>query len=260
MQPGMETSAEPVTLVVPCFNEARRLRPDAFVEALDAIPRLRLRFVNDGSKDTTLEVLEALRARRPDRIVVQSLERNGGKAEAVRRGVLAACAAGDTLVGYWDADLATPFDELAPFLSVVDVHPSVDVVLGSRVKLLGRNVERRFHRHVYGRAFATAVSLMLGLPVYDTQCGAKLLRTTAAVREAFERPFQSRWIFDVELLMRLVGRWQREGADPSTKIVEVPLRTWTDVPGSKVTPRDGLRALAELARLGRTYGVPVASR
>lgn len=260
MQPDSETVAAPVTLVVPCYNEAQRLRPDAFTEALDAYPRLRLRFVNDGSKDATLDVLGALRARRPERIVVQSLERNGGKAEAVRQGVLASCAAGDSRVGYWDADLATPFAELPSFVAVLDEQPGVDVVLGSRVKLLGRNVERRFYRHVYGRAFATAVSLMLGLSVYDTQCGAKLLRITPAVREAFERPFQSRWIFDVELLMRLVGRWQTEGFEPSTKMVEVPLRTWTDVPGSKVTPRDGVRAAAELARLGRTYGVPVAAR
>lgn len=260
MQRGMETAAAPVTLVVPCYNEARRLHPEAFFEALDATPRLHLRFVNDGSKDETLEVLEALRRQRPDRVVVQSLAQNGGKAEAVRQGVLGAAAAGDVVVGYWDADLATPFDELAGFTAVIDRDPNVDAVLGSRVKLLGRNVERRFHRHVYGRVFATAVSLMLGLPVYDTQCGAKLLRMTPAVRDAFSKPFQSRWIFDVELLMRLVGRWQAEGEVPAAKIVEVPLRRWTDVPGSKVTPRDGVRAAAELARLGRTYGVPVAAR
>ncbi len=256
----MEPVANPVTLVVPCYDEARRLRPDAFVAALDLFPRLRLRFVDDGSKDETLRVLEGLRARRPERVVVQSLPKNGGKAEAVRQGVVAAAAAGDAVVGYWDADLATPFDELPGFVAVLDASPEVDVVVGSRVKLLGRRVERRFHRHVYGRAFATAVSLMLGLPVYDTQCGAKLLRMTPAVRGAFEAPFQSRWIFDVELLMRLVGRWQREGLEAAARIVEVPLSTWTDVPGSKVTPRDALRAAGELARLGRTYGVPVVGR
>jgi glycosyltransferase involved in cell wall biosynthesis len=253
----MVTSALAVTLVVPCYDEARRLRPDAFVEALDAMPRLRLRLVDDGSKDETLTVLQALQRRRPERIVVQSLAKNGGKAEAVRQGVLAAMAAGDPLVGYWDADLATPFEELPAFLDVLDTSAAVDVVLGSRVKLLGRHIERHLYRHVYGRVFATAVSLMLGLPVYDTQCGAKVLRVTPAIREAFSGRFQSRWIFDVELLMRLVGRWQREGLDPVTKVVEVPLRTWTDIPGSKITPRDGLRAGVELARLGRTYGVPV---
>lgn len=243
-----------VTLVVPCYDEERRLRPEAFLSALEAYPRLDLRFVDDGSRDDTRGVLEALRSQAPTRIHVLGLEKNGGKAEAVRRGMLASFAAGDALVGYWDADLATPFGELASFLEVLDRDPDVDVVLGSRVKLLGREVERRFHRHVYGRAFATVVSLMLGLPVYDTQCGAKVLRNTPAIGEAFEATFQSRWIFDVELLMRLVASWQREGLDPARKVVEVPLRVWTDVPGSKVGVRDALRAGVELAELGRRYG------
>ncbi|MBX3251363.1 MAG: glycosyltransferase [Myxococcales bacterium] len=246
-----------VTLVVPCYDEERRLRPEAFLEALEAHPRLDLCFVDDGSRDGTRQVLEALRARASDRIRVLALEQNGGKAEAVRQGVLASIAAGDSLVGYWDADLATPFSELPAFIEVLDREPDVDVVLGSRVKLLGREVERRFHRHVYGRAFATVVSLMLGLPVYDTQCGAKVLRSTPTLRAAFEARFQSRWIFDVELLMRLVGAWQGEGLEPARKVVEVPLRVWTDVPGSKVGVRDAIRAGVELAELGRRYGAPL---
>lgn len=242
-------------LVVPCYNEERRLAPDAFERALGFEPRLSLRFVDDGSRDGTREVLERLRERAPKRISVQALERNSGKAEAVRRGVLAAIEGGAPAIGYWDADLATPLEELPGFLDVLERSGAVDVVLGSRVKLLGRRIERHLYRHVYGRAFATVVSLMLDLPVYDTQCGAKVFRATDDVRGAFGEPFLSRWIFDVELLMRLVKAWNSRGIDPADRIVEMPLHTWTDVPGSKVTTRDAVRAIGELTALAKRYGV-----
>jgi dolichyl-phosphate beta-glucosyltransferase len=242
-------------IVVPCFNEERRLSPDSFERALALEPRLSFRFVDDGSKDGTRAVLEKLRERAPHRIAVQALAQNSGKAEAVRQGMLAAFDAGSPVAGYWDADLATPLEELPGFLDVIEGSTDVDVVLGSRVKLLGRKIERRFYRHVYGRAFATVVSLMLDLPVYDTQCGAKLFRNTASVREAFGERFLSRWIFDVELLMRLVAGWNAESLEPADRIVEMPLHTWTDVPGSKVGPGDAVRAIGELSALAKRYGI-----
>jgi glycosyltransferase involved in cell wall biosynthesis len=244
-----------VELVVPCYNEERRLAPDAFERSLALEPRLSLRFVDDGSRDGTREVLERLRERAPERISVQALERNSGKAEAVRQGMLAAIDGGATAIGYWDADLATPLDELPGFVDVLERSGDVDVVLGSRVKLLGRRIERHLYRHVYGRAFATVVSLMLDLPVYDTQCGAKVFRGTEDVRAAFGEPFLSRWIFDVELLMRLVKSWNGRSLDAAQRIVEIPLHTWTDVPGSKVTPRDAVRAIGELTALAKRYGI-----
>src|ERR1041384_6274866 len=69
---------------------------------------------------------------------------------------------------------------------------------------LGRRGPPR--RHYLGRIFATAVSLALHSPVYDTQCGAKLFRPGAPLRDALSAPFRSRWIFDVELLARLDRR------------------------------------------------------
>ena len=86
------TDWPPVTLVVPCYDEARRLDVAAFVRALDAWPALRLLFVDDGSTDDTRAVLDGLAAARPARASVLALPRNGGKAGAVWAGLRHALA------------------------------------------------------------------------------------------------------------------------------------------------------------------------
>ena len=247
-------------IIVPCYDEAARLEPELFLAGLDAEPRMSIRFVDDGSRDATLEVLEALRARRPDRIAITACEVNGGKAEAVRRGVLDALEGEPRYVGYWDADLATPLAEVARFAAVLDGDVALQVVLGSRVRLLGRSIRRKTTRHLYGRVFATMVSTMLALHVYDTQCGAKLFRVGPDLARAFSEPFMSRWVFDVELLVRLMRDWDARGVEASDVIVEQPLLRWHDVRGSKVTPLDGVRAIGEVAAIGRRYRSYLSAR
>ncbi|MAQ18325.1 MAG: family 2 glycosyl transferase [Sandaracinus sp.] len=249
-----------VVLVVPCYNEASRLPADEFVRFRLAQDELRVLFVDDGSTDATREVLAELCARDPARLELLALDRNGGKGEAVRRGVLHALDTGAEWVGYWDADLATPLDELERFCAVLREEPAKDVVFGARVRLLGRRIERKLYRHLYGRAFVTAVSTMLALPIYDTQCGAKLFRGGAELGPVFAEPFLSRWIFDVEILARLAGRYEARGVELADRLVEVPLRRWTDVAGSKITSFDAARAAAELLRIGRVYRGVLAPR
>ena len=74
----------PLLLVVPCYNEASRFDATAFLDAVQALPALRLCFVDDGSTDTTGHVLRTLQQRAPDRIEILTLAQNSGKAEAVR--------------------------------------------------------------------------------------------------------------------------------------------------------------------------------
>jgi dolichyl-phosphate beta-glucosyltransferase len=238
----------PWVVVVPCYNEAVRLRPEAFLACLDTMPAVRFLFVDDGSSDGTREVLARLQRRAEDRLQLLALNTNRGKGEAVRLGVLEAFASNADVVAYWDADLATPLEALSDFAAVLDSRPDIDIVLGSRVRLLGRDIERNALRHYFGRVFATAASLVLDLPVYDTQCGAKAFR--ARTRGLFERPFATRWVFDVELLSRCMMHAKPDGT-PEFTICEMPLRVWHDVPGSKVRPSDALRALLDLTSLYR---------
>ena len=247
-----------VHIVVPCFDEADRLPVDDFLAHDDA--DVSFLFVDDGSGDATWEVLGALCARRVDKFFRIRLRQNQGKAEAVRFGMREALDRGATYVGYWDADLATPLEEIHHFVARLDADPDLDVVIGSRVRLLGRTIERRTYRHLYGRVFATAVSQLLQLGVYDTQCGAKLFRDSDDLRAVLQEPFTTRWVFDVELLARLISRWEPRGVDTESRIYEWPLRVWRDVAGSKIHARDAAVAFMDLARIAQRYRAGLALR
>jgi dolichyl-phosphate beta-glucosyltransferase len=233
-----------VQLVIPCFNEANRLDSDAFLQALSANPDASFLFVDDGSTDSTPAILESLVKRGGCRTAHVRLARNEGKSAAVRHGILAALATetAPQFVGFWDADLSTPLNAIADFVQVFDTMPGIDIVIGARVKLLGRQIERNPMRHYSGRAFATVADLALRLNAYDTQCGAKMFRTTERVRRIFDRPFQSKWIFDLELLTRYV-----RDTGSTSGIYELPLRRWVDVAGSKLRPSHIVRAMLDLA-------------
>lgn len=240
------------TVVIPCYNESHRLRVDAFERFLanDRHRNIHLLFVNDGSKDHTLDLLRELCARFPERASCLDQQPNRGKAEAVRRGMLHVLAAGEAeYTGFWDADLATPLEQIPDLLAWLTANPQLTMVFGARVKLLGRSIERRLLRHYLGRCFATTVSLLLQLPIYDTQCGAKLFRVTPELQQVLTEPFHSRWIFDVEILARFLALHKGERHPLRSQIYEYPLPVWTDVAGSKVGPFDFFRAFAELAAI-----------
>ena len=241
-------------LVVPCYNEASRFHAASFAAFLDRHVGARFLFVNDGSSDGTLQVLRDFCESHSDRTSVLDVQPNGGKGEAVRRGMLNALAnSGCSYVGFWDADLATPLDALPEFLEVLERDPEIDMVFGSRIRLLGRHVSRNPMRHYAGRIFATTVSVSLGLPIYDTQCGAKVFRPTPLLQQVLADRFESRWIFDVELLARFLAAWKLTGLHPERKIYELPLQTWIDVAGSKLRPTDFVRSFTDLLKIRREY-------
>jgi len=241
-------------IVIPCYNEARRLNISAFKRFTFKGHLQRFLFVDDGSTDETWQVLEGLHEDDPQHFLLCHLPRNIGKGEAVRQGLLQAFDTAPDYVGYWDADLATPLDIIPTFCELLDKRPDLEMVFGARVRLLGRTVERRALRHYLGRVFATAASLVLGLGIYDTQCGAKLLRASPLVQLLFQQPFATRWLFDVEILARLMQ--SRRGTDlrqAQDIIYEFPLEEWHDVAGSKVKGRDFVKSFIGLTLIYWKY-------
>jgi glycosyltransferase involved in cell wall biosynthesis len=241
-------------LVVPCFNEARRLAVEQFEGFVKVHPDLRFLLVNDGSTDNTLALLRGLEERDAAHFSVLDQQPNQGKAEAVRRGMLVALETDARYAGFWDADLATPLEAAPEFVDLLESRPRLEMVFGSRVKLLGRSIERSALRHYLGRIFATAASLTLGLAIYDTQCGAKLFRVSPETAALFQEPFVTRWIFDIEIIARLIrARRGTEQPQPEDVIYELPLRAWHDIAGSKVKAGDFPKAIFETLRIRRKY-------
>lgn len=250
----MENSSGPIALVVPCYNEAARLNVEEFRTFAAQNQGVHLLFVDDGSRDKTLAVLETVREGNEAGVSILPCAQNGGKSEAVRLGVLHALDHfAPWAVGFWDADLATPLNAVADFARVLAEKPAIEMVFGARVKLLGREVERRAIRHYPGRVFATVVSTLLRLSIYDTQCGAKLFRVEPHTRAIFAEPFLSKWVFDVEILARYLVQQELSPAKLGAIIYEYPLEKWTDVAGSKLHPGDFLKAFLDVWRIYRKY-------
>ena len=240
-----------IAVVVPCYNESLRLSPESWLNFLEDgdSAGFHFFFANDASTDGTGRVLRDLCATTSRAHLLDFAPRRG-KGEVIRRAMLNVLAAGQRddeafdYVGFWDADLATPLCELPALRRLVREH-AFDAVLCSRIKRLGSVIRRKPLRHVLGRVFATVASLMLELPVYDTQCGAKIFRAEA-LAEVVREPFASTWIFDVELVLRM----KRRGF---VDLYEHPVSAWTEMPGSKIGPLDLARIPVELLKIRLRY-------
>lgn len=235
-------------IIIPCYNESARLNPSAFLDVLDQAPHLSFLFVNDGSTDDTLNILTSIKEKNSHQVDVMNLDRNVGKAEAVRRGIVSALEGAYDYVGYWDADRAAPLTSIERFCRILE-RDAVDMVIGSRVRLLGRTIERQALRHYLGRVYATAASILLGIGIYDTQCGAKIFRNSSTLKQVFGKPFMVKWTFDVEMLARFPVVLQSSPSEVCSRWVEYPLERWVDVSGSKLKRIDYLKAGFELCRL-----------
>ena len=203
-----------VALVVPCFDEEARLDRSAFLALVDDAPCLNLVFVDDGSRDQTLAILHAMARERPDHIEVVALPKTGARPKRYGRDFSMRWQVRSRLPASSTPDLSTPPAEIRRLTELAQAEAH-DVLMGSRVHFsAGLSIANPLA--TISAVFSRPASLSLGLPVYDTQCGAKLFRRTQALAEALREPFSSRWAFDVELLARLIR--------PRAGILAIPSR------------------------------------
>lgn len=238
-----------IVIIIPCHNEAKRLQVQCFEDFVNAHSDCKFLFVNDGSTDNTLCVITDL-IKKHENLLLLNFEKNKGKAEAIRLGVLYVT---ENLpcdyIGFWDADLATPLDEIFNFVRQIE-KCDYEMITGLRLLRLGTEIRRKTYRHYLGRVFATFASNVLDLPVYDTQCGAKLYKSEI-VECLFEEEFVTRWLFDVEILARYIRYFGKEKA--IKKIYEYPIKKWEDVGGSQLKIVDFLRVPYELLKIWNRY-------
>jgi len=236
---------ERTTIIIPCYNEANRLHLEVFLNFARRNSNISFVFVDDGSKDLTINLLCGAMAALPKQVDVLMMARNAGKAEAVRHGLKFAAKRGDKYVAFLDADLATPLNAINDFISVADRLDNIDVVFGSRAGGLGRQVYRDLHRKMISLVCASMGRLATGLALKDTQCGAKLFRNTPHLKTCLDAPFTAGWLFDVELFLRISNPNKHDRKN----FFEYPVLEWTEIPGSNIKFSDVIKGGLKMTSL-----------
>jgi dolichyl-phosphate beta-glucosyltransferase len=235
-----------IAIIIPCYNEGKRLQKNAFTNFLSTHEDAVLFFVNDGSLDNTSEILASVKSGSGNQVRVITLEKNAGKANAVRTGLVESVSENEfAYAGYLDADLSTSPEEFYRLFLLMK-EKELDYIFGSRIKMINTSVKRSQFRHIAGRLIATAVDSKFKLGIYDTQCGAKCFKSEV-IRSVCNKPFITKWFFDVEIFLRI----KKEA--PDAKGLEVPLQQWEDTPGSKINIFSFPSVLREIILLRSKY-------
>lgn len=237
-------------IIIPCYNEEERIQTKDFLEFISN-NNIDFCFVNDGSKDDTINVLHTIKRKEKEKVLILNLDKNKGKAEAIRIAILDLYNKHNyDLIGYLDADLATPLFEIKNLQREFLENNKLLLVMGSRFKRLGAKIDRNFGRFFFGRIFATLISsFVLKIPVYDTQCGAKLFSTNIP-KNIFEQKFITKWFFDVEILLRLKKHYKSNFLN---LILEYPLKVWEEKGESKLKFSDFLATPIEIIKIKIKY-------
>lgn len=246
-------------IVIPCYNEASRLKLSDYQSFIEKNPKFTLCFVNDGSTDDTLNVLKGFQRKLMSlnrgmelQLLIVDMPQNNGKAAAVKAGFNYLIENTNIQnLGFVDADLATGFDDYKNLVKNLDEN-ELDVVLGSRKIDQDVEIERSVFRQTASFVFGKFINSIIGLDIKDTQCGAKVFSRRIA-KEVFRDDFQSRWLFDVEILIRLRNYFGKHNA--MTFINEVALDKWEEVEGSKITVRDSIQFPLQLCQIAFDYNI-----
>ena len=239
-----------VGVVIPCYNEEKRLISNQFKEFAHKNLGYHLCFVNDGSTDNTLTVLEKLKEDNPENISIYNCKQNGGKAEAVRQGILHLVKDQQLdYIGFLDADLSTDFRDFDDLVKTIE-SSDFKIVSGSRISRMGADITKESARKIISMTINLIIQTILGMPFKDTQCGAKVMDREIASK-MFNKKFVTKWLFDVELFMRMKKYF---GKTEVKKIIcEQPLKRWIHADGSKLSIKDSVKIVGQLAQIAIHY-------
>ena len=165
-----------VSVVIPIKNEAENIRPliDEIVAALEPVTQFEVIVVNDGSTDSSSQVVRHAMQTDPNLLLLEHAS-SAGQSAAVHSGVLAAKT---PLIATLDGDGQNPPENLpsllAPFLEK-PAQPQLGLVAGQRV---GR--QDRMSKKIASKLANRLRGFLLQDGTRDTGCGLKAFR-----REAF---------------------------------------------------------------------------
>ncbi|SCX92005.1 Glycosyl transferase family 2 [Nonlabens sp. Hel1_33_55] len=236
-----------IAVVVPCFNEAHRLKADQFKDFIEKNSNYHFYFVDDGSNDNTFELLTRSFSN-VKRCSIFNVVENVGKGEAIRTAIKRIDINRYEYVSFIDADLEIPLNQLIKLSKKISTYPRSLIVISRRTN---RNKEKRFFIRNLGSKMISLISqklLRLNNPIVDTQCGCKMLRVE--IVHIFEKPFISSWLFDLEILLRIRNYKKRS----DQWIHEVSLHELNSVNAKRnYTFKSALHLTNQLYKINRAY-------
>jgi len=201
-----------LSVVIPIYNEEKKIRKNLQIikEYLDQQSfSYEIIAVNDGSTDNTKKEIEKSEVK----VILLNNDKNRGKGFSVKKAMLT--AKGENVI-FFDADLATPITELPKLLNPLK-NNDTEIVIGSRA-IGKKDVERSWWRAFFGLGFRLLKSLILGIKIFDSQCGFKGFKKEV-IKPIFEKQTVDGWSFDVEILLI--------ASNLNYRILEVPI-SWTE--------------------------------
>ncbi|WP_340200530.1 glycosyltransferase [Ascidiimonas sp. W6] len=239
-------------IIIPCYNEEKRINTKAFLDFITVEENFHLCFVNDGSTDNTMKVLNEMKNKFPLRISVVDIKQNKGKAAAVKAGATYLFNRVDaSYVGYLDADLSTDFKDFKLLVDKLKSDHNLSLVFGSR-SISVNGIERNPLRGLFSKVIKTFIYGILRLPIKDTQCGAKVF-TREIIPVIFKSDFICRWLFDVEIFLRMKSKYGRKNVMNYMK--EKALLRWVHADDSKLGMKDALQIPYRLINIWLAYSL-----
>ena len=238
-------------IIVPCYNEYHKIDKNRYIQFLKNQEDVGIVFSDDGSTDGTLKTLKEIQQSCSSQVHICVSTQNNGKAGAIRKAVLYCYDEGLEFdkIAYLDADLSVSLEECYSISGLL--NKDILFAFGSRISKIDNTIIRTHFRHFSGRFVATMISNLLGVAVYDSQCGCKVFDAKLA-KTVFEDAFISKWLFDVEIIFRIIKLYSRKQL--KNMALEIPLRSWIDAGDSKVKLSYFIRMWYDLYLIKKQYG------
>ncbi len=247
----MSTIDTSLTLVVPVYNEERRIGECAplLIHYIDEwAPSSRLLFVDDGSEDATPEKLKVIIEESVSDKAEIVRRPHEGKGSAVRFGLRQSKT---DVAAFCDLDLATPLDELSRLIELSRLREAL--VVGSRAQFDSHILRHEARaREIAGRVFNKLVQILLCPGIKDTQCGAKAAPTWIW-QMILQVSIENGFAWDVEVIA--------EALLASLEVVETGVR-WSHDGRSRVNVgHDGIAMVLAVMKLkSRLMGRSIARK
>lgn len=243
----MTQNQNPIALFIPCFNEKNRINIDAFQSFIHLNKEeIDFYFIDDGSTDSTSKLIEQHLVGNINVFLIV-LEKNLGKGNALRKGILDNKNKDYSFFGFIDADLDIPLEQVKKLYFAIK---NSDHLLAISQRALKEKFTFTKLRSISSLTMVFIANRLIGFDpkLLDTQCGCKLFKRDI-LNISFEDAFISEWLFDIEIFLRI-----KRNVERSREIIcEVPLTRINHSGNSNFLFRKNLKIIKQLYLINANY-------